>query len=341
MDARREEFLAAGLVYPPGPDGQHGLLLYAIGPDWNPAELRKVVDNANARGASKLVLSAEAVTMFPPEALRKLADCFADCDLSFIFAFRHWAGYLPSRWAQYSRRRDAQSFPEFLEKVVIGRRVDYQFDLLLERAISAASGRVRAISFDWAVARDGSVLPTLLSVLGIDDGALLTAAARHHWAHRNTDPELVEITRLVHGAMSARFGVAPDELFDCAGAGKRCETIYQAHQAVREIPRELREAVTALGRGSAVERSFAADWDPPAAGELERYRGLFVNLPDDRLFPPRKPSAAHYWTIGHAEALTVPGMRGFVDRVAEKILSGRQPGARLTAPAAHRTYATT
>ena len=87
--------------------------------------------------------------------------------------------------------------------------------------------------------------------------------------------------------------------------------------------------------------AVAADWDPPAARELARHRALFVNLPDERLFPPRKPSAARYWTIGHEEALAVSGMRGFVDRVAEKILSGRHPGARLAAPAAHRTYATT
>lgn len=341
MDARRDELLAAGVFYPPGANAQHGLLLYSPRPDWNPAGVRQVVESAIAKGAGKLVLSAEALTIFPAEALRKVADCFRDCDLTFVFAFRHWAGYLPSRWAQYSRRRDAQSFPAFLDKVLAGQHVDHRFDLVLDRATEVAGGKVKAISFDWAVARHGSVVPALLAETGIDDPAMLTAGADHQWAHRNADPELAEITRLVNGALSACFGVAPDELFDNAGAGRSTETIYLAHYAVREMPPELREAVTALGRGSAVERSFAADWDPPAARELARHRALFVNLPDERLFPPRKPSAARYWTIGHEEALAVSGMRGFVDRVAEKILSGRHPGARLAAPAAHRTYATT
>lgn len=340
MDARREEFLAAGVFYPPGANAQHGLLLYAPRLGWNPEGVREVVEGAIARGVDKLVLSAEALTTFQPEALRKVADCFRDCDLTFVFAFRHWAGYLPSRWAQYCRRRDAQSFPVYLDKVVASQHVDHRFDLVLDRATEVAGGKVKAISFDWAVARHGSVVPALLAEMGIDDPAMLTAGAEQQWVHRNGDPELAEITRLVNGALSARFGVAPDELFDNAGAGRSTETIYLAHYAVREMPRELREAVTELGRGSAVERSFAADWDPPAAGELDRYRGLFVNLPDEQIFPPRKPSAVRYWTIGHEEALAVPGMRGFVDRVAEKILSGRQPGARLAAPAAHRTYAT-
>lgn len=341
MDARRDELLAAGVFYPPGPKGQHGPLLYAIRPDWNPAELRKVVETAIASGASKLVLSAEALTTFPPEALRTVAGCFGDCDLSFVFAFRHWAGYLPSRWAQYCRRRDAQSFPVYLDKVVASQHVDHRFDLILDRATEVAGGKVKAISFDWAVARHGSVVPALLAEMGIDDPATLAAGASQQWVHRNADPELAEITRLVNGALSARFGVAPDELFDNAGAGGITETIYMAHYAVREMPQELREAVTELGRGSAVERSFAADWDPPAARELDRYRGLFVNLPDEQLFPPRKSSAARYWTIGYADALSVPGMRGFVDRVADKILSGRQPGAKLAAPTTHRSFATT
>ena len=67
--------------------------------------------------------------------------------MKFVIVLRHWCSYLPSRWAQNSRRRDGISFVRFLNHVGSDRHW-MRFDRILTNARDAGFDEILPISFD-------------------------------------------------------------------------------------------------------------------------------------------------------------------------------------------------
>lgn len=328
MDASRGRLLDAGVFYPDGPKGQHAVILNTKRPSWEDGGLRGAVDAARAAGAHTLLMSAEVVCSIGVAGFRRLAESLADCDLAFLFVFRHWSTFLPSRWAQNCKRRDSQPFGTYVERTLSWEEhIDHRFDLVLRHCQDGARAPIVALSFDRAVAEHGSVVPALVDALSLP--GFLKEAADGAWVNATPDRDVIELVRLLNGAVADRLGLPQDELFACRGEFRQCEPVFDASVALRPLPAAQREELIDLGRRTRTELTFDADWRPPAAERLDDFADLFVNAPDGAIFPGRPARTETYWALEWPEVADHPLFAAPIERAVSTM---RQ---RINEPAHH------
>lgn len=305
MDASRERLLEAGVYYPDGPKGQHAAILNTKLPSWESGALRAAVEATLAAGAHTLLMSAEVVCSIGVAGFRRLAESLVDCDPCFVFVFRDWSTFLPSRWAQNCKRRDSQPLGAYIERVLSWEEhIDHRFDLVLSHCQEGAGAPIVALSFDRAVAEHGSVVPTLVEALSLP--AFLKDGAAGAWANATADRDAIELVRLLNGVIADRLDLPQDDLFVGRGEHRQCGTLFNAAAALRSVPAEQRDALIEFGRGTQTELVFDAGWRPPAADLLDGFADLFVNAPDGAIFPPRPARKETYWALEWPEIADHP-----------------------------------
>lgn len=305
MDASRERLRETGVFYPAGPKGQHGAILNAMRSSWEDGALRAAVEAARAAGAHTLLMSAEVVASIGVAGFRRLAESLTDCDLSFLFVFRHWSSFLPSRWAQNCKRRDSQPLAAYVDSALAWEdHVDHRYDLVLSDCLDGAGASVIALSYDRAVEEYGSVVPALVATLCLP--AALADAGEAGRANVTSDREGIELVRLLNGALADRLDLPQDDLFVSRGEHRPCDTFFDSAGAFRSMPGQDRRKLTELGRATRAELSFDADWRPSAADRLDRFAGLFVNAQDGAIFPARAARKETYWALEWPEIADHP-----------------------------------
>jgi len=284
----RALLLEHGILYPSaGVAPHHNFMLDAKQRDFNASRLSEIVDQARQSEIKTLLFSAECVSVLPRDALRRLTACFAPSDsLSFVVSLRHWSSFLPSRYAQNCKRRDAQTYADYLRRASEPSRqhLDFYYDVVLEN-LSETAHSVKIISFDRAVQEDGLVA-AVLRAAGLPEA--LRKKLKEPVEHANQSPpwQRVELLRLLNGAASARLGVPENALFNAIAEGSGCDVIFDFDKR--------------LGRLNADHVAAAQEWlntqaeaAPPVPAEhihvearvLNAFAAQVVNLLDGRLFP--------------------------------------------------------
>ena len=171
LNVRRNELELEGIVYPVTEIGQHSMILNVRNPLWDADLLHNMALSADDKHASMLLLSGEAVSALSQSQFNRLTACFDGWPVEYVFCFRHWSSYLPSRWIQNCLRRDSQTFEEYLLIAVDPalNHFDARFDLILTRAAESGAAAVRAVSWDLAVAQQQSANFEVLKAIGLED----------------------------------------------------------------------------------------------------------------------------------------------------------------------------
>ena len=325
MASCRDRLLEEGVFYPDSPAGHHTAILNTKSPSWENGALRAAVEAARAAGAHTLLMSAEVVCSIGVAGFRRLAECLDDCDLAFLFVFRHWSTFLPSRWAQNCKRRDSQPLGAYVDRTLAwDDHVDHRYDLVLSQCRDGADATIIAVSFDRAVDEHGSVIPAMIEALSLPPSLKDAAGALAGWANATSDRDAIELVRLLNGVIADRLDLPQDDLFVGRGEHRQCGTLFNAAAALRSVPAEQRDALIEFGRGTQTELVFDAGWRPPAADLLDGFADLFVNAHDGAIFPPRPARKETYWALEWPEIADHPLFAAPIER-AVSMMRRRTP----------------
>lgn len=218
---------------------------------FDPDLIRRKLRLVEAAGAKTVLYSSEAVSTFSSDALAQLIEAFDGREVSFVVFFRHWATFLPSRWAQNCWRRDAQSFPAYFSELESNRaeNIDARFDLVLKRLLGVRPADLKVISYDNALASEG-VLRAFLRAISADLAALAPDLQETPWLNRRTSHRRTDFIRLLNAARSALLGVDPNELFraniEARPVGRFFDHFRIAPQVEAQAPDLSREIRAAL-----------------------------------------------------------------------------------------------
>lgn len=280
LAVHRTELAESGVWYPDLGADHQGTLLNVKRPGWHGQAVVEVCKAALRRGARTLVLSGEVVSTFSPQQFAALTACFVGCDLSYMFCLRHWYAYLPSRWRQYCRRRDSQTFIEYLTAITARPHVDLRFDLALQGARDSGAVGVIAVSYDAAIQAEGDVVPTLLRAIGVD----LTPTTSIK--NRTGDWREIEVLRLLNGCVADHLGLVQDDHCRAIGDHRRADRHFDLGNLAERLPTEQRQALRAIVTQHAVRQEFRLSDRTDAVEKIlfKRFSDHFVNIDRHRLF---------------------------------------------------------
>lgn len=318
MSASAATLLKHGIYYPPGGPDAHYRCVGAKGADWTPDAIQAQVETGRRHGADTLVLSSETVSTLSAEHFASLADACRDFSVSYVFCFRHWANYLPSRWAQYCIRRDAQTFDGYLTMIASSQtHIDCHFDQVLAAACQGTGQPAIAVSYDYAANSTGGVVGAVLRACGLRDEVIdvLPKAGR---ANERFDWRHVELCRLLNGMAADTLGLAQNELCRSVGDHVACDTFFDFIRHIQAVEPASLHTMTALIEAHGVQDEVRLT-EPffEAERTLTSRHGQFVNANNGAVFPPMRPGAAQY------SSLTWQGFARLAGRQAEAVLALR------------------
>lgn len=217
---------------------------------FDPSWLRARADAARADGMARLVLSHEVISALPAEALSALLAALGGSDVRYVVAFRHWTSFLPSRWRQSCKRRDAQSFQRFLARLDACEPETHPFDFAAIPARARAAGITDLRMLSWEDDAEGAhgLLHPLWRACGLSDAGLPEAPrglarllAGRGGGNRADARGLADRVRLFNHLRAGHAGLAPDALFDrLCGTGPEPVFFDQAEVAARALARDAR-----------------------------------------------------------------------------------------------------
>lgn len=285
LSEHRAELLRHGFCYP-GADIHHGFAFnFRQIPGLSPL-CPPLIEEAERAGAHTLVLSGEVISTLRQDQMDRLSQSLAGHELHFVYCFRHWSTYLPSRWAQYCSRRDSMTLDEYI--IATGPDCDFvdrRFDLVLQRALP--HGQVTAVSYDNAVASEGTALPATLRAMGLPEDLVAGSAlfstphnARPNW-------QFTEIVRLINGAIAGHRDLPLNELFLTLAENRPTCTLFDLSGPISELPVALRSQLQQIVEARRVDRNMGTIAGTPEveARLNEQYGMLFTNCVDLKVFP--------------------------------------------------------
>lgn len=215
----RPALSAAGFLYPDLGGfypHQHGDKLTARKPE-REAEVvagwREIAAALRQRPEHSIILSGETASHFSRAHFAAFQDAFEGFETILVFALRHWAGFLPSRWQQSVRSdADGLSFSAVVERL----RDDFplsingDISLPLQRAHGALN-RLAPVAYATQEA-----LPRVLNALDLPadlQSRILAAAKRDNQSSPFLDREFLRMCNLVH---AEHFGLQVDHHYRMA-----------------------------------------------------------------------------------------------------------------------------
>jgi len=186
---------------------------------YDPEWLQQQIQSAEREGLQAIIISAEFISTFSSGQL---------AETTLVTCFRHWAGYLPSRWSQNCLRRDTQSFPDYLARLRSDEcltTIEPCFDNIVANMKQAKADHIKIISYDNAIIAEG-ILSTLLSAFGLPQPFIDKALQKQIWQNKRRDTMNIEIIRVFNGLHSRRNGLDPNELCDAIHHSKPVRHLY-------------------------------------------------------------------------------------------------------------------
>ena len=286
LNAKRFELSKEGIVYPYSEIGQHSHILNVRNPLWNGVALREIALEAEKNGAQLLLLSGESVSALSQSQFDQLTACFKGWPVEYIFCFRHWSTYLPSRWSQNCIRRDSQTFEEFLINALNPAlsHFDARFDLILTRAVASGASNVHAVSWDLALSGNESVPVEVLRAASIDDQIIRLITNQLIWLKKRPNLEDVELFRVLNGVSAYKLGLIQNELFKAHANHQECSVFFNYNQFLHKISPEDRDVFISTLKASGIKEVALPKFNELEGLLFENHASRFTNLIGKRLF---------------------------------------------------------
>lgn len=295
----RDLLAEEGIIYPFNEIGQHSYVLNARNPDWDAAYLRSIALKAQKKNAKILLLSGEAVSALSQSQFKQLTACFEAWPTEYVFCFRHWASYLPSRWKQNCKRRDSQTFEEYLKHVTNPElaHFDLRYDLILSRAKISGAKAIRSISWDNAMGEDGSAIPEILSALGFNQNLILRLITKSEWLHKTNTTINIDICRILNGLMDYKSKKKANELFWAYANHKECMHFHDIEYLIPRIDPKFKQLIEERLKKKGTSIIEIPNFDNMEEYLFEKHADTFVNIKNKRIFNINSNSEtylAHY-----------------------------------------------
>ncbi|MEG6509773.1 hypothetical protein V6C03_12430 [Methyloligella sp. 2.7D] len=284
---RRRALASEGVFYPDSSAGAN-TFLNAKSPKWDAEPCRALLQNCEGRGFDTLFLSNEVVSTFSTAQFQRLLEPFAGVPVIFVFCFRHWADFLPSRWSQNCKRRDSQTFDRYIEAVTAleSGHVDFWFDGILDR-VAALDCDVIALSYQNAKTEPLGVMGAVLRTAGLSEDLIERLVSGEQWSQKRLDWTVSELSRLLNGVAADRLQLPQDDLCHALGEFRPVKGNFGFAQRLPKVNRRLLQPLTEAVEQYKSERIVK---DLPNMDEAERrlqtkHGHRFANLVDGKIFP--------------------------------------------------------
>jgi hypothetical protein len=230
---------------------------------FEPQWLRARANAARADGMARLVLSHEVISVLSTDELEVLMSALDGTDFRYVVAFRHWTSFLPSRWRQNCRRRDAQSFRRFMSwfDACHPDKNPFDFASIPMRARAAGITDLRLLSWDDDGEGALGLLHPLWRACDLEEAGLPATPnglsrllAGRGGANRSGAPEIEDRVRLFNFLRARDAGLAENALFDrLCGIGPEPDFFDQGEvveRALKNDPALWREIDAKLSSAS-------------------------------------------------------------------------------------------
>lgn len=219
LASEREELLKHGLFYPDAGCQHHNFILHLTSRDWSPEPLLHQIQLARQSKTSTVIFSAEVLSILSNDQIKKLCNCLSGHEVIFLFAFRHWCNFLPSRWAQNCQVRDSQTFNEYINNLCNfpNGHLDARYDLIINRFQKNSNAKIQAVSYSNSRKLNRSVLSDILLSMEFSPDLIEKLLIKEREV--NVRPTWVEIEqhRLLNEALSEYLSLNKNELFQSIG----------------------------------------------------------------------------------------------------------------------------
>ena len=289
LAASRQLLADNGILYPDLGGPQRGFALNARDPEWNAQICRKQAEFARRANFHTVLLSGEVICTYSQAEFETLSRCFSGFDIRYIFSFRHWCDFLPSRWAQDCRRRDSHSFRSYLRKLRERSEphADADYAAILSRAAASLEGEVVAVSYDNALRCGLQPIGLVLRAAGLPETLIATLLPQVGHVNARLDWALTELNRLLNGVLADHLKLRQDDLFRARGLSRRVDCFFDLLRKHRQFNASVMEALLSRIRANAVRLPLRSDGiDIRKLNDaFELYsKPLFVNLIGDQIF---------------------------------------------------------
>jgi len=258
---------------------------------FSPAAIREKLAEAKKAGIKSVGFSMEMLSTLSITQFQQMTAIFVDHELNLVCAFRHWASFLPSRWAQNCVRRDSQSFPAYRSALMCkgSTHVDVRYDLTIEKMKSVNPASIKIVSYDNAMTQS-TILPTVLTAFDLPKKFVESLNPKRAKANQKRPNEEVDISRLFNGLFSQENGLPLNGIFDTLEKGVAADKMYNSYGRVNNYLADnpqLRQALEDLLAEQRVELVLSAedeDFARIAGLAEEASRGYLVNPSNGKLF---------------------------------------------------------
>ena len=292
LHASRDALSEMGIYVPdPGPNDNHGYALnVAIRTRDTDAAIWHELDAAADQGHAFAILSAETIASYSAEDFAGFFARVQQHDPQLFLVLRHWQDYLPSKYAQDTRRGGWLTLPQFVSRLDhdFDRHPDANFGLPFHRAYEAGFRASMAVGYRADVALDIVAELTGVTKRQLDGGRW--PAMR---VNQRPDLLLIERIRLGNAIVGAREELRPDHVYDGAIDERHTPRFLLLTDVVRLLCERHPELVAEID--AALEAQLVGDWVGDGGARFDCWRGSLRETlercgVEDRLGPFDPPS---------------------------------------------------
>jgi hypothetical protein len=296
LNDNRELLALEGIEYPYTKIGQHSHILNVRDPQWDANHLREIAKEAEQNYVNILLFSGEAVSALSHAQFKQLTACFEDWPTEYVFCFRHWSSFLPSRWKQSCLRRDSQTFAEYLSLVTNPSlaHFDIRYDQILSGAMASGADAVRSVSWDNAIASSESSVPETLSALGLNQNLIKKLTVNPVWLNRSSSIINIEICRILNGLLDFKNGLKANELFWAYSNHQECMHFHDIIHLIHRIDTSFKQLIENRILETGTSRVVIPNMDDLEVKLLKTHGDTFVNLQNNRIFNIQNDSGRYF-----------------------------------------------
>ncbi|MFT7157002.1 MAG: hypothetical protein ACI8Q1_002017 [Parvicella sp.] len=245
-------------------------------------KLKSVLRRLKKSGIKKVIFSAEAVSVLNEQETQRLHNCLKQFgDVRYILVLRDWRSYLPSRYQQNCKRKDTQTFPEYLDRLVDHNT--YHHDIYYETIIKKylnINAHLRVVSFDNAVQTNGLILE-FIRVLELHNKVSFEKPYKlnERWSLLRT-----EITRITNGLLANHLKIPQNELFTAIANNKRIKETFDLSLHAKTYDNELRPFEELVDESIRIYQQFPLEISNHYETLNKKYLDIFINLKNGQLF---------------------------------------------------------
>ena len=287
------------------------------------------------QGYHTLITSSEVFSVFDQDRTKYLLNTLSKHTTKLILCFRHWTGFLPSRWRQNCHRRDTMPFGKFLGALLddSDTRFEMRMDLVLQNLRAREFDEVGVVSYDNALKSKEGVVSCLLHAMEVPGHLISQIADQPGYINRSGQKIRADELRLLNGIWAEHLGLSQNAMYENMGRHRPVGRFFDLAPYWNRISKsdpDLKTALSKLIDDHKMTIRLKSDEFTEFANALEQESGLYLlNRIDGEMFHDIADSAVtcsdlEYSMVPKALKSDVIGAIQAVEENCEAKASGTQ-----------------